>query len=171
MIAILAGFLLVGYLLASGAIYRLLFFFGISSKRFQRTRTEEIVFSVLVTLLPFCLTCLLLFSTPLGRLPVLSGMEKHEAYRTVLNSVLPATAGSDLPHDIVARAYLRAFGEQARFLVCVWLLTAFEGWCASRILLRYGDFPEGSFQKRLCDKTLLRHVSEWELLLTTFAQP
>ncbi len=52
MIALVAGFLLVAYLLAPGAIYRLTFSFYISSKRFQRTRTEEIVFSVLVTVIP-----------------------------------------------------------------------------------------------------------------------
>ena len=170
MIAILAGFLLVGYLLAPGAIYRLFFSFGVSSRRFQRSRTEEVVFSVLVTLLPFALSCFLLLATPLGRHPALAGMGKHEAYRTVLNSVLPAGNG-DLSHDMVAHAYLRAFAEQARFLVWLWLLTALEGWCASRIILRYGDLLETSFLRRLCDRTLLSHVSEWELLLTTFTQP
>ena len=68
MIALVAGFLLVAYLLAPGAIYRLAFSFYISSKRFQRTRTEEIVFSVLVTVIPFLLTWILLDNTPLGGL-------------------------------------------------------------------------------------------------------
>ena len=63
MIALIAGFLLVGYLLAPGAIYRQIFSFYIPAKRFQRSRTEEIVFSVLATLLPFAISWLLLLHT------------------------------------------------------------------------------------------------------------
>ena len=170
MSALIAGFLLVGYLLAPGAIYRLLFSLGISSRRFQRTRTEEVVFSVLVTLLPFALSFLLLSYTPLGRFPVLSGMGKHEAYRIVLNSLL-SSGDKDLPHDLVARAYLRSFSEQSRFVLYLWLFCALEGLIAGWAVQRYGDLPEGSLRKRFYDKTLLRHVSEWELLLTTFTQP
>ena len=169
MIALIAGFLLVGYLLAPGAIYRQIFSFYIPAKRFQRSRTEEIVFSVLVTLLPFFLSWLLLLHTPLGRIPTFShSVSKQAAYATVLNSVLP---GVDIPHAPVASAYMRSFGEQARFLAVLWLFCGLEGWICSRIVGRHGDYREASLLKRLCDKTLLRHVSEWELLFTTLAQP
>lgn len=169
MIALIAGFLLVGYLLAPGAIYRQIFSFYIPAKRFQRSRTEEIVFSVLATLLPFAVTWLLLLHTPLGRFPELShGVTKQAAYGTVLNSVLP---GVDLPHAPVAGAYVRSFGEQARFMGLLWLLCGIEGWLCSRIVNGYGDYSQDSPLKRLCDRTLLRHVSEWELLFTTLALP
>ena len=169
MVALIAGFLLVGYLLAPGAIYRLFFSIYISSKRFQRTRTEEVVFSVLVTLVPFAISWYVLLHTPIGRWPALtSGLSKHDAYVAVLNSVLP---GGDTPHALVGQAYLRSFGEQARFLVCLWFGCAVEGWIASILVKHYGDYGPSSLFKRFCDKVLLRHVSEWELLFTTLAQP
>ncbi len=100
MIALVAGFLLVAYLLAPGAIYRVTFSFYISSKRFQRTRTEEIVFSVLVTLIPFLLTWILLLHTPLGSYPAIHGaIGKREAYSAILSSLLAdATHGLTYPH-------------------------------------------------------------------------
>ena len=169
MIALLTGFLLVAYLLAPGAIYRLIFSFYIPAKRFVRSRTEEVVFSALVTLLPFALSCLLLLGTPLGRTPTLAtGGSKRAAYAAVLNSVLP---GSDVPTHQVPGAYLRSFEEQARFLVWLWLLCGLEGWLAGRVISHYGDMPANSRLKRLCEKTLLLHVSEWQILFTTFALP
>ena len=65
-----------------------------------------------------------------------------------------------------ARNMVRNLGEQARFLGLLWLFCGVEGWLCSRIVNRYGDYPQQSLLKRLCDKTLLRHVSEWELLFT-----
>ncbi len=169
MTALIAGFLLVGYLLAPGAIYRLVFSVFISAKRFQRSRTEEVVFSVLVTLVPFAAAWLLLVHTPLGRFPQFSlGGSKHAAYQTVLNSLLP---GNDVSDKETPAAFLRSFGEQARFLVYLWLFCGIEGWIGSLVVRRYGDYSPNSFLKRLCDKTLLRHVSEWELLFSTLAQP
>ena len=169
MTALLTGFLLVAYILATGAIYRLVFSFYIPAKRFVRSRTEEIIFSVIVTILPFALACLLLFFTPLGRLPRLTtGGSKRASQSAVLNSVLP---GSDAAARQVSAAYLRVFEEQLRFLAWLWLFTALEGWAAGALVNRYGDFAADSRLKRLCEKTLLRHVSEWQILFTTFALP
>ena len=112
MIALVAGFLLVAYLLAPGAIYRLTFSFYISSKRFQRTRTEEIVFSVLVTIIPFLLTWILLDHTPLGGYPVIhSSIGKREAYRSILSSLISDTAHAS---PTLITAYLRAAAEQSQ---------------------------------------------------------
>jgi hypothetical protein len=91
MLALVAGFFLVSYLLAPGAIYRLAFSFYIPSKRFQRSRTEEIIFSVFAVLLPFLGTWLLLCHTPVGTHPHLhSTPPKSEAYRQVFQSLLSA---------------------------------------------------------------------------------
>jgi hypothetical protein len=62
-IALLASYFVVAYLLVPRAIFRLSSVF-IPLKRFQRTRTEEITFAVLVALLPFVLASAL----PLGGL-------------------------------------------------------------------------------------------------------
>jgi hypothetical protein len=167
LIAIVTGFLLVAYLLAPGAIYRLTFSFYISSKRFQRTRTEEVVFSVLVTLIPFALAWILLLHTPLGDYPSFhSAVGKREAYRTVLSSLL-----SDTTHGSPAliSAYLRAAAEQARFVALLWLLCAVEGWQTGRVIRRYGDYADGSFLRGFCDRFLLKNVSEWQVLFTTLS--
>ena len=122
MIALVAGFLLVVYLLAPGAIYRLTFSFYISSKRFQRTRTEEIVFSVLVTVIPFLLTWILLLHTPLGGYPLIqSSIDKSEAYRSILSSLVADTTHGS---PALVTAYLRIAAEQSRFVAVLWLLCA-----------------------------------------------
>jgi hypothetical protein len=167
LIALVAGFLLVAYLLAPGAIYRLTFSFYISSKRFQRTRTEEIVFSVLVTVIPFLLTWILLLHTPLGSYPSIHGsVDKREAYRSILSSLL-----SDTTHGSPAliSAYLRAAAEQARFIGLLWLLCAIEGWQTGRVIRSYGDYADGSFLRAFCDRFLLKNVSEWQILFTTLS--
>jgi len=167
LIALVAGFLLVAYLLAPGAIYRLTFSFYISSKRFQRTRTEEIVFSVLVTVIPFLLTWILLDHTPLGGYPAIhSSIGKREAYRSILSSLL-----SDNTHGSPAliTAYLRAAAEQSRFIAILWLLCAVEGWVTGRVIRRYGDYSDGSFLRAFCDRFLLKNVSEWQILFTTLS--
>ena len=167
MIALVAGFLLVAYLLAPGAIYRLTFSFYISSKRFQRTRTEEIVFSVLVTLIPFLLTWILLLHTPLGSYPAIHGaIGKREAYSAILSSLLTdASHGS----PTLISAYLRATAEQARFIGLLWFLCAVEGWMTGRVIRSYGDYPDGSFLRGFCDRFLLKNVSEWQVLFTTLS--
>jgi hypothetical protein len=167
LIALVAGFLLVAYLLAPGAIYRLTFSFYISSKRFQRTRTEEIVFSVLVTVIPFLLTWILLDHTPLGGYPAIhSSIGKREAYRSVLSSLL-----SDNTHGSPAliTAYLRAAAEQGRFVAILWFFCAVEGWQTGRVIRSYGDYPDGSFLRAFCDRFLLKNVSEWQVLFTTLS--
>jgi hypothetical protein len=167
LIALVAGFLLVAYLLAPGAIYRLTFSFYISSKRFQRTRTEEIVFSVLVTVIPFLLTWILLLHTPLGGYPALhSALGKRDSYSAILSSLL-----SDTTHGspLLISAYLRATAEQARFIAVLWLLCAIEGWQTGRVIRSYGDYPDGSFLRAFCDKFLLKNVSEWQILFTTLS--
>jgi hypothetical protein len=167
LIALVAGFLLVAYLLAPGAIYRLTFSFYISSKRFQRTRTEEVVFSVLVTVIPFLLAWIILLHTPLGNYPPIHGsIGKREAYRSILSSLL-----SDNTHGSSAliSAYLRAAAEQSRFIALLWLLCALEGWMTGRVIRSYGDYPDGSFLRGFCDRFLLKNVSEWQILFTTLS--
>jgi hypothetical protein len=167
LIAIVAGFLLVAYLLAPGAIYRLTFSFYISSKRFQRTRTEEVVFSVLVTLIPFVLSWILLLHTPLGAYPAIhTPIGKREAYRAILSSLL-----SDTTHGspTLISAYLRAAVEQARFIALLWFLCAVEGWQTGRVIRSYGDYVDGGFLRAFCDRFLLKNVSEWQVLFTTLS--
>jgi hypothetical protein len=167
LIALVAGFLLVAYLLAPGAIYRLTFSFYISSKRFQRTRTEEIVFSVLVTVIPFLLTWILLDHTPLGGYPAIhSSIGKREAYHSILSSLLSDNTRDSPP---LIAAYLRAASEQTRFLTILWFFCAVEGWVTGRVIRRYGDYPDGSFLRAFCDRFLLKNVSEWQILFTTLS--
>ncbi len=168
MSALVAGFLLIGYLLGPGVIYRLVFSFFIPSKRFQRNRTEEIVFSILVTLVPFLLTWVFLHM-PLGWVGHFTvGGSKDTAYRLIIKSLLP---GPDLDKTLLSDAYLRGFLEQSRFLGLLWLLCGLEGWLAGRMVASYGDYPDDSRRKRFCDKFLLTYVSEWEILFTSLALP
>ena len=169
MIALVAGFFLVAYLLAPGAIYRLAFSYYIPSKRFQRTRTEEITFSVLVTLIPFAMTWLLLLHTPLGHFPVFGdNITKAAAYKSVFGSIL---VDGNLDSSKLTGSYGRAVSEQARFVVCLWLLCFGEGFWAGTVVSKYGDYTKGTWKLFLCDKFLLKHVSEWQVVFTTLPLP
>ena len=180
MSALVASFLLIGYLLAPGVVYRLFFSAYIPARRYQRTRTEEVVFSLLVTVLPFLFSWLLLLHTPLGHLPDLTiGPSKAESYRIVFRSLLPGgepSAAIQLSARVhLADAYLRAFFEQGRFLSLLWLFCVLEGLLCGLIVSRYGDYdtsrPLGRALKWFCDEFLLTYVSEWELLFTTRSLP
>ena len=165
MIALVAGFFLVSYLLAPGAIYRLAFSIYLPSKRLQRTRTEEIVFSAIITILPFIFTAFLLLHTPLGRHPeVISGSGKLDSYRAVLTTLV---GDSSLKIPNIASAYYRSLVEQARFVLWLWILCAIEGCLAGLFVRGYGDYQQNSLCKAICDKFLLKHVSEWQVLFTT----
>jgi hypothetical protein len=169
MSALVAGFFLIGYLLAPGVLYRLAFSAYIPAKRYQRTRTEEIVFSLLVTILPFLIAWIVLLHTPLGTLPHFTGAgSKHDAYRTIFRSLLP---GPDASKDLEAPAYIRGFLEQLRFLALLWPLCAAEGWLCGHIVSRYGNYSPTSRRKWFCDRVLLTYVSEWEILFTALALP
>lgn len=169
MIAITAGFFLVAYLLAPGAIYRAIFSISIPSKRFQRSRTDEIVFSVVATAIPFAVTWLLLCLTPLGRHPQInSPVTKRQAYKEIFNSL--AVDGAHLTVN-PSVAYLRAFKEQCRFIATLWLFCGVEALAAVWLVRHYGDYAKGSRRRTLCEKCLLVHVSEWQLLFTTLTLP
>lgn len=168
MLALVAGFFLVCYLLAPGAIYRLAFSFFIPSKRFQRSRTEEIVFSVFAVMGPFLLAWAVLCHTKVGTYPHFhSPPLKTEAYRQIFQSLLSSESGK----SDVYEAYRRAIREQARFLVWLWALCFVEGLINGGLVNRYGSYSEGSVCKWICDQFLLKHVSEWQILFTTITLP
>lgn len=168
MLALVAGFFLVCYLLAPGAIYRLAFSFFIPSKRFQRNRTEEVIFSVFSVVLPFLVTWCLLCHTQVGMYPRLHSMPlKTDAYRQVIQSLL--SSGSTKVD--IDDAYRRVLREQARFLIWLWFFCFGEGLINGALVNRYGSFGEKSFLKWICDHVLLKHVSEWQILFTTITLP
>jgi hypothetical protein len=156
-------------LLAPGAVYRAVFSISIPSKRFQRTRTEEIVFSVVATAIPFVITWLLLCLTPLGRHPrIVSPVTKRQAYKQIFDSLALDSTHSSVNPSV---AYLRAFKEQFRFISILWLFCGFEALGAVWLVRHYGDYARGSRRRTLCEKCLLVHVSEWQLLFTTLTLP
>lgn len=168
MLALVAGFLLVCYLLAPGAIYRLAFSFFIPSKRFQRNRTEEIIFSVFAVLFPFLVTWGLLCHTRVGAYPHLHSMPtKTEAYRQVFQSLLSSASVNTDIYD----SYRRTLREQTRFLIWLWSFCFGEGLLNGFIVSRYGSLSEKNPLKWFCDQFLLKHVSEWQILFTTIALP
>jgi hypothetical protein len=162
--AIVAGFLLVGYLLGPGAIYRTVFGLLIISKRVQRSRTEEVVFSVAATLIPFALTWVLLCHTPVGRIPQITGeVSKYAAYAEITNALT-----SEPSHPAMGAVYVRALKEQLRFIAWLWTFCVLEAVAGAWVLSNYGDLAERYPRlARLCEKLLLIHVSEWQWLLTT----
>lgn len=167
MIAIIAGFLLVSYLLGPGAIYRLAFSFHLSSKRLQRTRAEEIVFSVTIIIVPLFFASLLLLHTELGHVPTFSGpIDKRDSYRLVLSSLVSDSAAKS---TLLVAAYYRAFAEQCRLVLFLWILCGIEGYYLGRFVSKYGSYKTDSWQRTACDRFLLKQVSEWQFLFTTLS--
>lgn len=166
MSALVAGFLLVGYLLGPGAIYRLIFSLFIPAKRFQRTRTEEVVFSALVTVLPFLLAWALT-RTPLGAYPHCHiGVSKSRAYSVCIDSLIGSSATAQ-----PSIFFRRAFYEQARLICYVWLLCAAEALLIGRLVANYGDLKPSGLLRWVCNRFLLKHVSEWHVLFSGMALP
>jgi hypothetical protein len=170
MLALLASFALIAYVLIPGTLYRTVFSFFIPARYFQRTRIDEIRFAVLASALPFFLA-LLMASTvhhPFGFTN--SVAQNRLDYRTVVADTYSEQLFHQDPSNFW-QAFNRVMRRQARLLswYYVWLVVeaALLG-VASRRLWRFLGRPRLHW---MANHLLLPQISEWFLLLTPATFP
>ena len=173
MIALLASYFVVAYLLVPRAIFRLSSVF-IPLKRFQRTRTEEITFAVLVALLPFVLASAL----PLGGLAawVLSWVCESPTrgtwadYKAVFTASYSVEAFTNDQNQFWSSASQAACG-QLNFLLRYYIFCLVQAAGFILVVRQYARWRKCPPFRWFAEHILLRNVSEWHMLLTTVNFP
>jgi hypothetical protein len=170
MLALLASFALIGYLLIPGTLYRTVFSFFIPPRYFQRTRADEIRFAVLASALPFLLAILITAAIhqPFGFPDTVE--QNRLDYRTVVTgSYSEPLFRRDPAH--FWEAFNRVVRRQARLLSWYYLWLAVEATLlgmASRRLCKFLGRPRLQW---IADHLLVPQISEWYLLLTAATFP
>jgi hypothetical protein len=176
MIALIASALLGLYVFVPYILFHRLSSLFIRLKKFQRTKTDEIVFGVMVAVLPFVVT-LLLFGHGwwiAGRLVPFPLVDSHQQkvtdYRTVF-----AAADSDnyfKEHQTEAwDAIDRVCERQADFLAWNYLFLFVETGFFILMTSAYGRLRHFGPYAWFASRMLIPALSEWHVLLTDFNFP
>ncbi len=172
MIAFLASFLLVAYLLAPPAVFRLVFSFFLPLKKFQRTRGEEITFAAVVALVPLCLAVWLVWQASWFAHHPFGAAAGHlaESYKQVFEASYSEQVFRDDREGFWQS--LREVGHhQATLLFWYYLLLALEALVLGSLSRAYGQWHKIRAYRWCASKILLPSISEWHVLLTPFALP
>jgi hypothetical protein len=174
MITLYTTALIIAILFVPGVIFRGLFSIFLPLRKFQRTRTEEFLFAAKVSLAPFTLTVLLaLFLLFPVRFPI-PLRDGSSVVAAAWETVVHSTVDENFAHahfDAFLSANRQILIVTANLLLWYYAFLALEaallGWFSSN----YGTFRQNKTLHWLMDKTLLPRISEWHVLLTTFASP
>jgi hypothetical protein len=168
--------LIVALFLVPGFIFRSCFAFFLPLRKFQRTRIEEVTFAAKVSALPLAATLLLAWITafPL-RFPIrvqAPDGSLRPALQLVVRSALDAkTVQTDAGFAAYMGAAGAVFAASGNLLLCFYFLLGTEACILGRFSSRFGDYRQRRGYGWLMEKILLPGISEWHVLLTTFASP
>jgi hypothetical protein len=170
MLALLASFALIAYVLIPGTLYRTVFSFFIPPRYFQRTRTDEIRFAVLASALPFFFAILIasVIRQPFGFPDSVS--QNRLDYRTVVAGAYSEQLFHEDPSHFW-QAFNRVVRRQGRLLAWYYLGLVVEATLlgmASRRLWKFLGKPSLHW---IADHFLVPQISEWYLLLTPATFP
>lgn len=167
MIALIVSYFIVAYLLIPRALFKTIVSFVLPQElKFQRSRTEEITFSIWVSIIPLCLAILWQFyrygpPSPQGWFDFQEVVSS--AYSEGIFDKNPALAWDSVG---------RLAADHGYFLVPYYGLVAVEAALFALLVDNYGAW------KRKCriyewfvERSLIRAISEWDLLLTPFNFP
>jgi hypothetical protein len=175
MLALIASALLGLYVFAPYIFFHRVSSLFIRLKKFQRTKTEEIVAGIIVAGLPFAATLLLFSVGGLGNCCVPfhrtdpPGMKASD-YRTIFNSAYSEhyfTDHEQATWDALSRAYKR----QANFLAWNYAFLFLETAAFIFLTRYYWRLHHYKPYAWFASHALLPAVSEWHILLTDFAFP
>jgi len=162
MVALIVSYFFLAYLFAPRAIFRL----GSASLplKFQRTRTEEITFACLISLIPLLLA--LALTTNRWGLPIFGSWIDYEEVFSASYSERIFNKNPD-QFWISVRHLLNG---QAEFLLFIYYpLVVVETAVFVKLVSSYGDWRGRFFvYDWVAQQALLRGVNEWYLLLTAF---
>ena len=157
MLALLASFFLLAYILVPGVIFRLVFSSIIPLKKFQRTRTQEMTFAVLTSLLPLVVASFVA-SLPWGDFQNLFDASLDNAWFAENREVFWASVVNSGKGQLPFLYWY--YGSTV-----IWALLL--GWLA-RV---YGKWQDIWLYGWFTSTVLLPNVSEWYMLLEPFTEP
>jgi hypothetical protein len=162
-VALIVSYFLLAYLLIPAAIFRTSSIF-IPLKKFQRSRTEEITFAVWISVIPFVGAWILitvLRCAPLDRWDdykeIIAGSYSDAIFKSTLNRFWRSTAN--------------VYFGQSRFLIWYYPLCFVQAGVFVLLVRNYGRWRDRCRHYEWFVDKLLRSVSEWHVLLTTFNFP
>jgi hypothetical protein len=161
LLALLVSYAIIAYIFVPAALFRL----SSSSilKNFQRTRAEEIAFSVYVSIIPLLLAGLIVWGWSNWHPQSFAGWDD---YREILAaSYSEQLFGESEPH--FWRSAGQVFGGQFRFLALLWPFSFLEGVVFFFLIQSFGQWRDNGPLHTWLAERLLGSISEWFLLLTT----
>lgn len=175
MIALIASALLGLYVFVPYILFHRLCSLFLRLKKFQRTKTDEIVFGVVVAGLPFLLTIFLfwhgLININLVPYPLEdTHQQRMSDYRTVAASIYSDAHFKEHEAETWSAA-ARVYERQMDFLIWNYILVLAEIFLYAGLTAQYGRFKNNPVYGWLASKILLPAVSEWHILLTNFNFP
>ncbi|AXC11461.1 hypothetical protein ACPOL_2137 [Acidisarcina polymorpha] len=182
MIALLATYLLIFYVLIPGVLFRFPASWFLKLKIFQLTRTQEATFAVFVGIVPFLVALALVWYVPAIDRFVYgsewSAPERSSDYQLAAAVVLTPDASKLFGKDqkSLAPGYLQAVNavvrHQGRFLCWFYLFAVAEGTAFGLMAVRYGDWRgKSGLYDLFTRKVIVPNISEWQTLLTDFTWP
>jgi len=175
MIALIASALLGLYVFIPYIVFHRLSSLFIRLKKFQRTKTEEIVAGIIVAGLPFIATSILFSAGPIGGCCVPFPLADSHAQRVTDYHVVFDAAYSDhyfTDHQqAVWDALARVYRRQGDFLAWNYFFLLLETVGFIVLVRYYWYFKRNSFYRWFASHVLLPAVSEWHILLTDFNFP
>jgi len=175
MIALIASALLGLYIFVPYIVFHRLSSLFIRLKKFQRTKTEEVVAGIIVAGLPFVVTLFLFWIGAIGGCCVPFPLADSDAQKTSDYHIVFDAAYSDhyfTDHEpAVWDALDRVYKRQADFLFWNYIFLLLEA--AAFILLTryYSRLRRYQPYAWFASHVLLPAVSEWHILLTDFTFP
>jgi hypothetical protein len=175
MIALLASALLGLYIFAPYIIFHRGCSFFIRLKKFQRSKTDEIVAGFVVAGVPFALTLALfwggLISASMVLFPLVdSHQQKATDYHIVFSAAYSDHYFTDHQPETWA-ALKRVCKRQVDFILWNYGFVLLETGIFVGLGSQYGKWKDHKFYGWLASRVLLPAVSEWHVLLTDFNFP
>lgn len=187
MIAVIASLVVLFYLLVPGGLFRLVTSTSLSLKKFHKTKAQDITFSLLTCVVPFCLAVWLVWYVCTWPFPTPESLGKRrQSYRTFFQTmdsdkrleeslkIKPANFTSEDPYELAPfwSATDSVLKRQGRFLVWYYFLVILE---AGFFVWMGKQYKRSGKKKRLRDRIGSRLlppiISEWHVLLTNFGSP
>ena len=175
MLALYAAVLIVALFLIPGILFRGIFSLFLHMREFRRTRAEEIAFAAKVALVPLILAIWLagaLHVTSYGRQdPSKTGAALSADLWSLYRGAVDDSAIKDRGWPEYQGAGGRVLAAGEKMLLLYYLLLVVEAILLGWLCSQYGALRKRRVVGRILEKLLVPSISEWYMILTTFAQP
>jgi hypothetical protein len=171
MVTLIFSYFVVAYLLVPSSLFRWFASLFTTLKNFQRTKTQEMTFAVGAALLPLILGALIAWSGWVPHAIPVNGTfaDRRHDYETVYAGIVDEKSSN-------SRAFWTALTHVSRrqldFLFFFYYpVVLVEAGIFALLVRQYGAWKGNPLYKYIARKIVLRHLSEWTMLLTPFSFP